>query len=366
MSESSPNPMPGADAVASPSPSLTSRIRGAQEDALRHAVLLDRCFGDRGARWSDALVARARRHVGGAVATVETGLRLELGKRAPLVSGLVDALPQGCAWTTIGRAPALLDPALFGHFRDRAAISLMQQFGPADADAEPGAAVAALPEEVGTMLAGLRLALAGWADSGPDDAAMRTDLPAEIIADLVWTVAAILADAVSRTGLMSDPAALALLDGAGRAVLARHDEQNGPVGLAALLAHRLRGVPPGQVPLADLARERQVLALVAIAAERTGCPVGTAMNFVVEASEQRLFTFFRAADFPREAAVRLVLARRCVASGADDATLIGYADAYESLAPEAARAAMAALAVAPPLRQRLALLRDGEGPGHGF
>lgn len=214
------------------------------------------------------------------------------------------------------------------------------------------------------MLAAIRLATLGWADTGPDDVAIRADLTAEAMTELVWTVAALLADQAMDTGAITESEVLSALHNAGRAFLVRHDEQNGPEAMAALLAHRLRSLPPAQVPLVALARERQVLALVAIAAERTGLAVGMGMRLVAQAPEEVLFAFFHAAGFPREAAVRLVLGRRCVCSGADDATLIGYADEYERITPEDARATLAAWAVAPLLRERLAILRDSRAVGH--
>lgn len=362
MSVPSSNPLsqPGRPATVP----LAFWVRRAQEGALNHAILLDRCFREEGRHWSDALVARTRRHVGGAVAAVETALQLELAKRSSPNAAIISSLSAGCAWKALRRRPEVLTVSLLGYFQDRAAIGLMQQFGPAGDVASPECKDSPLSEEGAEMLAAIRLATLGWADTGPDDVAIRADLTAEAMAELVWTVAALLADQAMGTGAITESEVLSALHNAGRAFLVRHDEQNGPEAMAALLAHRLRSLPPAQVPLVALARERQVLALVAIAAERTGLAVGMGMRLVAQAPEEVLFAFFHAAGFPREAAVRLVLGRRCVCSGADDATLIGYADEYERIAPEDARATLAAWAVAPLLRERLAILRDGRAVGH--
>jgi len=78
---------------------------------------------------------------------------------------------------------------------------------------------------------------------------------------------------------------------------------------------------------------------------------------MVEGTEQTLFTLCRAAQFPREVAVRLVLGRRCVARGVDDSVLVDYADDYEMMTLAEARDALTLLGLSAPLRIRLAHVR---------
>lgn len=309
---------------------------------------MERCFDGPAMRWSDALIARMRRHIGGTVATVETALRLALGEDPALDGKAVDALPAGYAVAILRQQPERLSAALARHFRDRAGLALMvqQTGGSADMRKAAEAPDSEISGTVGEALAALALAQRGWMDTQPDDAPMRADLPAEHMADLVWTVAAILAQGLGAGWLRA-------LDRAGLTVLARHDEGQGPVALAGLLAHRAHRQRWTEAHLIELARAGQVLALLALAADRLDGDLETLMSLAVEAPEESLFGVFRAADFPREVAVRLVLGRRCVARGADDSTLIAYADAYDRLTPEEARSALVELGLSPLFRRHL-------------
>lgn len=310
---------------------------------MRHVLWLQRCFDGRAMRWSDALVTRTRRHIGGCLSSVEMALRLELG-------AAFDAqLPDMVCWARVQADPALLSPMLLADMRDRAAIGLMAQDSMlaeavADADAPPP-----MDEET-DLFAALALAQAGWADAGPDDRPMRADLPAEAMPELVWTAGALLADAASA----ADAGAI---DMACTAVLTRHDEQHMPFAQAALLAHRLRTVGDGPVTLLHLARRRHILTLLAMMADRIGVDLPCLVRHVVEGEERALFTLCRAAQFPREVAVRLVLGRRSVARGVDDSVLVDYADDYDGMTLEAARAAVAGLSLSVPLRSKLAAVR---------
>lgn len=327
---------------------------GGGEVARHHDFLLHRCFDGADMRWSDALVARTRRQMGGCIAAVETALRLELGSMAPDL-----VLPSAAiAWAKVQHRPALLPPALITCLRDRAAIGLMAQDhalgdGPA---AESAYNLAHFPASASPYLAALAQGQAAWADTGPDDAPVRADLPAEAYADLIWTVAALLAEALVAGG--RHPGLFHALDRASAAWLARHDEQSMPFAQAALLAHQLRGAGVGDDHLLTLSRQRQLLALFAIAADRLGAELPCLVAYAVEADEQALFALCRAVEFPREVAVRLVLGRRCVARGVDDSVLVTYSDGYDGMPLSGAREAVATLGLARPLRVALARLRD--------
>jgi len=351
MSETSPNPSWGA---FDRRPSLPPSYWGAQADALHHHMLLERCFDGREARWSDALIARTRRHVGGCVSAVEMGLRMALDPIAVSELSLADAVPQDYCWRAVQHKPAILSASLLRHFRDRAALSLMGQEA---ADIPPSMAEIEqdqdFPSDAAQSLASLSFILAGWRDTSPDHIAMRPDLPAEMMQDLVWTCAALMTQALVRTDLVPVQEAVALVQRAGHAVLERYDEQHSPFALAPLFALQMRAVPAEEERLLTLARGQHVMALLAIAAERNGIEIKHVISSVVEGVERDIFTLCRAADFPREVAVRLVLGRRIVSRGVKDKVLVDYADQYEAKSCEEARGAVLNLSLDEIFRDRL-------------
>ncbi|MGE4411485.1 MAG: DUF2336 domain-containing protein [Sphingobium sp.] len=360
------SPVPGGYAPETGWP-LPSHMLGGAREPLRQALLLERCFEGEAARWSDALIARTRRHIGGCVAAVETSLRTELEQRAPGLPPLAEIVPASIGWTAFQRWPSLLGPDLVRHFRDRAGISLMaqnDQMAWGAVGAGPGAPPeypSFLPSIAVETLSKLTFAQARWADAGPDETSMRPDVSAEAMERLVWVLTALLADRLARTGLMPVPDMLALADQAGRAVLSAHDEQTGPFALAALLAHQVRGQEEGMELLLWLARNHHMAALIAMMADRIDMDGAILVSTIMEAPEQLLFDLCRAADFPREVAVRLVLGRRCMSRGVEDSVLIHYADAYEHGGREDAARAIVPLRLSNAFREGLAALRD-RGP----
>ena len=348
MSDPSPDAYPaGSGSVRASS----GPVWPAETDALRHAIMLQRCFAGPEMRWSDALIARTRRHAGGCLSSVEMRMRLELERLSP-----IPFPTEALCWPMVQRQPTLISVPLLDHFRDRAALSLMQQ------DVlyamPPGSGDAPLPPEIAELLATITLAQAGWADAAPDQTPMRANLPAELMAELVWTVSAMLVDGIVAGGGLPAGQAMAIAERAGAAVLASHDEQNMPFATAALFAHRARASGVGEPGLLRLARERHILPLLGLLADRTGIELLTLVRAVLEESEQAIFILCRAADFPREVAVRLVLGRRCVARGVGDSMLVEYADSYEGITSEAARMAVTALRLPEAFRVRLS-------PAHG-
>ena len=325
-------------------------------------MMLERLFDGREARWSDALVARTRRHLGGCIAAVEMALKLELERIAVAGLDLAGALSPDHSWRAVQHRPAILSVTLLRHMRDRAALSLMGQ--------DPLTMPAAIEEieqqdifagDIATQLSALAYIQTAWRDNGPDHVAMRADLPAEAMQDLVWTVAALIAEALMRSDLMSVAELMPLMDRAGTAVLARHDEGGTPFALASLLALQVRTMDLGEDQLVALARGKHILALVAIMSDRNAIEFKHMVSLVSEASEQMLFNMCRAAGFPREVAVRFVLGRRSVARGVEDAVLVEYADQYEDMPLDDARASVAGFRLDEIFRDRLSLLRGLDG-----
>jgi len=363
MREISPDPFWGA---FDRHPSLPPSYWGAQSDALHHHMLLERCFDGREARWSDALIARTRRHIGGCVSAVEMGLRMALEPVTISSFNLGDAFPQDYCWRAVQHKPAILSASLLRHFRDRAALSLMGQEA---ADVPPSMTGIeedqAFPPDAAQSLSSLSFILGGWRDTSPDHMPMRPDMPAEMMQDLVWTIAALMTQALVRTDLIPAQDAVALVQRSGQTVLERYDEQNSPFALAALFALQMRMAPAEDDQLLALARGQHNMALYAIAAERNSIEIKHVISSVVEGQEQDIFTLCRAADFPREVAVRLVLGRRSVSRGVEDSVLVEYADHYENMSHEHARAAVMNLSLDDVFRDRLSELRHWESRHDG-
>lgn len=334
---------------------LPPAYAGGESDAVRHAIFLQRCFDGREMRWSDALVVRTRRHIGGCLVATEMALGLELRASYPEFPLPSDPV----CWARVQQDPSLLSPSLLAHMRDRAAIGLMGRdlaLGDTahnDADRESEL----FPPSARELLDAVSLGQAGWNDIGPDASPMRVDLPAEMLPELVWTVGALLADTVIDAD-QSTTVRCVEIDHACSAILARYDEQPMPFAQAALFAHQMHGLGIDEAYLLYLSRSRAVLALLAIAADRLGVELPCLVRHVVEASEQALFTLCRAADFPREVAVRLVLGRRSVARGADDSVLVHYADGYDGMTLAEAQRDMAMLGLSPYLRSQLSRVRS--------
>lgn len=357
MSEMPPHPHRRPDEGRWP---LSPVLLGVREDGARPAsLLLERCFGGEDARWSDALVTRMRRHIGGCVTAVEAALRDQLALSGDEGRALVAALPEAVGWAALQRRPDLLGRSLIAHFRDRAAVSLMTQEELADGapgNAEPPESL--FPPALARDIASLALAERRWCDDRPDEAPMIADLPAEDMELLVWTVMALLADAAAPVRALPLGDMVRLADRAGCAVLARHDEQTAPFVMASLVAHRLRGTGAGEEHLLWLGRHRQILALLAVLADRTGMENGALVGRIVEGPEHLLFQICRAADFPREVAVRLMLGRRGIARGVEDSVLIEYAEGYDRMSREQAALAVAPLGLSLRFREKLSAMRN--------
>ncbi len=351
--------------MSEPSPHLNGRpddgrwpffvaIPGGHADSL----LLERCFGGDAARWSDAMVTRMRRHLGGCVLAVEVAVRDQLSKAGEEERALIAALPAGLSWKALQRRPGVLGRDLVDHFRDRAAISLMAQAEFSGAGQEIPPVTDVFPIDIAQDIAALSQAERRWADERPDEAVMTLDLPAEMLEQMVWTVTALITDAVALTRSLPLADIAALADQAGRAVLTSYDEEGAPQVLASLLAHRLRGMHAGEEQLLWLARHRHALALLGVLADRLGVDIAVLISRIVEGPEYLVFHMCRAADFPREVAVRLMLGRRSIANGVEDSVLVEYADEYDRLSRDQAALAVAPLGFARSFREKLSLLRN--------
>lgn len=331
-----------------------------------HALLLERCTDGLNARWSDALIARMRRHIAGCLMGLETDFRRDLGNRSSEIADILASMTDGLCWQSVQQCPDFLAPELVGHFRDRAAIALMQIGGHDDpVISEPDSAETLFSASAAETLHRLTQAGAIWMDVGPDQAPLSADFPAEIMEALVWTVLALMGERIARVAVVETPFLLSIIDEVGKARLARHDEQSGPVALALLFAHQAIAQDMGADQLRWLARNRQILALYALMAQRIAIDLDRLLPVVVEAPEEQLFRLARAADFPREVAVRIVLGRRCVLRGVEDSVLVHYADCYEQIPQAVAMQAIAPFGMSPCFREKWEAVRPWAGDDAG-
>lgn len=224
---------------------MLSIVAGTSAAPLRHAVDLARLFGGQADVWPDALVSETRRHLGGCLNAVETGLRLAT-QRDDRVAGASDSLPDRLVWPMVLLHPGMIGPGLLHHMRLRAGLSiLMRQVGRADPDADAIDAATAIDftddDDPLVRDAAIALALAEgrWVAAGSEDRPMRPDVPAEPFVELVWMAAAALAAAIARIGVISAQAATDAMQRAGQALLAQHDEAQGAIALADRLVRQL-------------------------------------------------------------------------------------------------------------------------------
>lgn len=364
MSEHSPGkgdaaaPMGGplAGAIAAP-PGASPRLPDAFPNIF-HAF-----FPPARSRWSDALVARTRRHIGGCCAAVEMALRMELTARAPLLAPLFDAAAGGpepaIVWRRVQERPDAMGEALLAHMRARAALSLMMQ----DAPGAPEGLLTLLPEDKRETLRAAcdsaRLALGRWADRQAEDAPLRADLSAEAMADLVALAAAALLDTARRPGIEPVLPLARLVEQEAHALIARHDEESGALASIAAAARLLDDALPAgaQAGLEEL----DPWLLCALIGARTGVETTQVVLALVDGRDEDLLALARAADIRAPVALGLLLRVGALRPLPESGALNAMAARFDALGADEARESAAMLALPAPLRAALARLTGGAG-----
>lgn len=364
MSAANP-PQSGTEWIAGDSARLALRLRARREVAASDLFLpLDgRLRDDDRATIAGLLTAL--------VATVERALRLHLAvafaDRPMLAESLVSSrIP--IAWSILERAGALRDAALVATLarraeearliaRLRAAFTRALELDP-DLTADPIGALAG-DADADVAAAATRLAAASQSRRDPQGAPVpgAAELPAEVQHRLVWRVAAALRDYIvaSQTvepGLIDPPIAAAVM-----AVLAGYDEGQTLAALAQALARALHAADRlGDAPIvAALAAGEPGFAAAALGV-RGGIGFDAAWDMMVDPDPARLLLLCRAAGMTPEHAADLMLR---LATGEDDEALADRIDAYDTMPPHRASAALSLWRIDPAYLESIAALVPG-------
>jgi hypothetical protein len=337
MSDLSPH-QHGAHQLASNH--LATKWPGLLAPFVRDSSALGRFFPGSSPKWSDALVARTRRHIGGVVATLEKSFRATLADNIP--GQAMDHLPNGLCWRAIEQNPDLIAGDILTHFTTRAAISLMHGPDSTVMVHADGAVPFAQDDVIAVRDAAFALSrsLHIWRQGGEENSAIPCDLPAEYIPTLLWLIGALVAQGIARMDVMADGDLLVAVEQGGQQILAGHDEQTGAFGQASLLAHYLRDRQIAPEIFDHLAQDGHYLQIFAIIADRCGISAHQAAAIIVHGTAEQAHQLFRAADMPAASCAITLLALRQVRDGLSDIQLEALFQGFESLSLTDARCAI--------------------------
>ncbi len=348
--------------------SMTSIMAGLSVAPARHAVDLMRLFPCDAPDWPDALLFETRRHLSGCLLSIEIGLRQSLAAN-PLMASALCALPDTVIWPGISAHPALVAPALLNHMRLRGGVSLLlRQYGRADEDADADAdadaderadrldLTASADSAVSEAAIALNMAEARWSMVGLEGQPTRADLPADHFVDLLWTASAPLCAALLRTGLLPADSVLAAVDGAGRSMLADHDEGMGAIAIADRLVRRLGDRADAPALLGSALAQRRYLLFAALGARRLRLDTIGLLDVMLGGPITQVAAICHvlggsAADYRH-----LLVALRPVRVALSDAAIVHEAERYDAMAAGEADAIVAELRAPPALRRGLALI----------
>lgn len=341
---------------------MTSIIAGASSAPMAHAIDLARLFGGQGESWSDALVSETRRQLGGCVSAVEMGLRLTLEQDIRVAAAL-GALPPTLVWPIVLSNPGMISPLLLTHMRMRGGLALLlRQVGHADLgdDADEKAAAIHFATDSDSVIrnAAIELAIAEgrWAMAGPEDQLIRPDVPAEQFFELIWMTAAALGAAVMRSGLVPSPVAMAAVQDAARAALARHDEGQGALAVADRLVWRLGARADAPDLLGQALVERRHLLFAALAARHLRVETGRLAQALVAGPIGHVAAICHALGGSAPDYRHLLLALRPVRPTLTDVRILTLAADYSVMRDEQADGIIAELRAPEELRAKMALL----------
>lgn len=299
-----------------------------------------RLFPHDAPQWSDAMIVRTRRHVGGLVTGMEVALRLVMAD--PMCADMLDSLPAGAGWRAVSRKDDLLSEPLLRHIAARAGLSLMLRPDQAPQDAPDFA-------DFDRERAGLALGFARWTSEGPDEAPMRVDLPLALATDLMWTVAAVLCRSCEAQGGMAPGTLLALFDMAARGWLDRYDaDAVSPLALADGLCATVPQDICADVA-ARMARCGDYPMMIALMARAGGVASSAVLDTIVHHRDVReVQALCRAAGLDDASFATLLHAMRPLRFDApSDEAIAALVAEYPAMADDAARDAMARTGVTP-------------------
>lgn len=346
---------------------MMSIIAGTSAAPLRHAVDLARLFGGQADDWPDALVSETRRHLGGCLCAVETGLRLAVRRDAGMAAA-IDALPDMLVWPTVLSHPGVIGPDLLRHMRLRAGLSiLLRQVGRAELPDgridEPGSVdfTGDADPQVRDAAVALALAEGRWVMAGAEDRPMRPDVPAEYYVELVWLAAAGLAAAAARGGRVSAPMATSAMREAGRALLAQHDEAQGAIAVADRLVRHLGARADDPDHLGQALVQRRHLLFAALAARRAGIESGRMIEALVAGPIEQVAALCHVIGGSRADYRHLLMALRPVRPALSDGRIVALVETYGTLDDAQADAVVVEMRTPRLLRAKMALLAQTIG-----
>ena len=330
-------------------------MAGAAEEGLRHAADLSALMDIGPRRWTDALLSETRAHLGGCLNAIELALSLQIGDS--WLARPVEGLGPNFCRTAVEQSPAIVSPMLVGHLRHRAAAALVLRIAlgaPAEAIQTAPQAAAKTDQYLEDALAALRLSLDPWYDPHPADRPMRADLSAEPFCDLVWTAAALLVDGLSARMGVDCTASSPILGRAAQAVIARHDEQNGPFARAGYVALMLRDDAEADRQAMQAAFEHDLLLVAAIGAQRCGMGLDLALALLIDGGADARAAFARMLNLPVDAYTALLAGLAPVRDDLPDSALPDLIDHYRQLTLDMAVLALARWCGPEPLVAKLA------------
>ncbi|MDX3900180.1 MAG: hypothetical protein QHC40_06685 [Sphingobium sp.] len=346
---------------------MLSIVAGTSTAPFRHAIDLARLFGGQADAWPDALISETRRHLGGCLNAVETGLRLAT-RRDERMAGAIDALPDRLVWPMVLLHPGMIGPGLLHHMRLRAGLSiLLRQVGRAGPDADAVDAATAIDftddddPQVRDAAVALALAEGRWVAAGSEDRPMRPDVPAEQYVELVWMAAAALAAAMARNGLVSAQAATDALQRAGQALLAQHDEAQGAIALADRLVRQLGPRADQPDHLGQALVQRRHLLFAALAARHVRMDTGRLIKALLAGPIGQVAALCHVLGGSRPDYRHLLLALQPVRPTLTDGRIVELAADYAALDAAEADAVVARMRAPHLLNAGMALLARHDG-----
>ncbi|MEK7343784.1 MAG: hypothetical protein AABZ73_08175 [Pseudomonadota bacterium] len=336
-------------------------MAGASAVPVGHAIDLAFFLSEEGVAPHDALVAETRRHLGGCAQAIEMALRLSLA-HPPEIAAALDHASGAIAWPMIRARPTLLSPALLGHMKMRAALTLMlRQHGQADVEQATEAAGSRLPATddpvLGDAAAALAIAEGRWLMPGGEDQPMRPDLPAEHVAELVWTVAACLALRLEPAFPHARDRLYAAIERAGWALLADHDESASPIVLAQQLVRRMGEAADDAALLGMALDRRRFLLFAALAARHLRLECAQLIDMLLLGPVAEVGLLCRALGGSDADYRYMLLALRPARPSLSDAAVLAEAERYGTLGEAEADAVLGTLRTPEPFRAKIGHLR---------
>jgi hypothetical protein len=311
--------------------------------------------------WTDALISETRRHLAGCLGSVEAALHEALADTA--LSPMLVAAKAKPVWQGVQANPQLVGPDLIAQMRMRAAIGLLGRqagFGTDGPVSRDGEDISWLhyhdDPKVAEQAAALALAEMRWA--APDDrhAAMPADLPAEAFADIVWTVAALIATEAGRAGFADPIASQAVIAAAAADIIAGHDESGTPIARASRIARLMRGRADEPMLLGQALAHRRILLFAAFAGERAGLATEAVLDALVHAPLRTVVGLCHVLGGSASDCRHLLLQVQPVRRELDDACIIAMSEAFDALSDAEAHAAIAVLSGPAELKAKIALI----------